>query len=288
MCDCSEEEDMSPDVLSLPTGVVTPGQKRADIVPANFEIEGMPRTCYTGQLWCDDTSQFLMACDSKGHWKRSATCGKLSNGIGCCKLSGVSPSCDCGNEQPPSPTEVIQPSAAVDTASLNLRAPSLAKEIDPTAGEGPCTPGQRMCSIWQRWSIKCDEKGKWQAETDCGFLDPDRSYGCCKDTYSGPVCDCHWQAADEHAPSARSDSIADREAEEPVEVAEGAADCNPGDYVCSGDNRWIFVCGGDGRYAKSAGCGRTSAGYSCCRESADKQAFCDCRSLPGSPPALQA
>lgn len=282
------QDDTASEVPTLPS---TPGKKRVDIAPVNIEVENMPRKCYPGQLWCDDTFQFLMACDSKGNWRHSATCGKLSNGIGCCKLSGVSPTCDCGNEQPPLLQGIPQPSATLETAYLSRRAPSVAQETDPTAGEGPCTPGQRMCSVWQRWSIKCDSNGKWQPETDCGFMDAWNSYGCCKDTPSGPVCDCHWNGADEHAPFARSEPAEIAEVAQQVE--ESAEKCTSGQYWCSKDYTWIIVCDVNGQWQNAAKCGATSEGYGCCRGGAvpfDRPPSCDCTSLPGTPlpPAADA
>jgi hypothetical protein len=60
-----------------------------------------------------------------------------------------------------------------------------------------------------------------------------------------------------------------------------------GVYWCEQDeHEALYVCDANLKWQFSASCGRTSAGYGCCKAQLPGIAWCDCRGLPGGPPAL--
>ena len=81
------------------------------------------------------------------------------------------------------------------------------------------------------------------------------------------------------------DAVATTEKREDVSAAQA---CTPGQYWCNQNGfDWIVVCNGQGRWELSSYCGKTSQGYGCCRGSSipGSNFWCDCRNLPGGPPA---
>ncbi|KAF1916811.1 hypothetical protein BDU57DRAFT_548437 [Ampelomyces quisqualis] len=179
---------------------------------------------------------------------------------------------------------------------------------------GDCTPGDYWCHpVGNNYLLICDTNAKWAISADCGKYGP---YGCCRGTaWPGPDhrCDCRPGGSDtidssisKDAATTMVDKRVDTSTTTPsidkgntnqsnsVDVhaifnktVSPSQNCKSGEYMCSPFNYgWIIVCDHAGSWQYSANCGKTSTGSNCCRQDPGYPPSCDCRGLPGGPPAI--